>query len=84
MIFFLLDEVQKKVQKRPKLSKQTWFHMQFGPQIPNLRSDLTSEAVVASESPFSFVVRTSDFFLEVLNLLRIEWNDFLRNETILP
>ena len=25
------------VQKRPKQPKQTWLHMQFGPQIPNLR-----------------------------------------------
>ena len=37
-----------------------WLHMQFGPQIPNLRSDLTSEAVVASEASKRLVVRTSD------------------------
>ena len=26
----------------------------------------------------------SSFLTEVLNLLRIKWNDFLRNKTILP
>ena len=40
------------VQKGPKQSKQTWWHMYFGPYISNLRSDLTSgclEAIVASK-----------------------------------
>ena len=32
-------------EQRPKQPKQTWQHMKFEPQIPNLRSDLTSEAV---------------------------------------
>ena len=50
-IFFLLsNEVQKKGPNRPKLSKQIWQHMKFEPKIPNLRSDLTSEAIVASEA----------------------------------
>ena len=33
------------VQRRPKQPKLTWLHMQFRPQISNLRSGLTSEAV---------------------------------------
>ena len=44
-----------------------------------MRSDLTSEAVVASESPFSFVVRTSDFFWKFL--IFSESNGMIFSET---
>ena len=61
--------------------------MQCGPQIPNL----TSEAVVASDSPFLFVVRTSDFspvslfwkfltFSETNGMIFSETNQFFCNE----
>ena len=45
-------EVQKRGQNKPKLSKQAWLHMEIGPQIPNLRSDLASEAVWRPKSNF--------------------------------
>ena len=67
--------------------------MKFEPKIPNLRSDLTSEAVVASESPFLFVVRTSDFspvsvfwkfliFSETNGMIFSETNQFFHNECL--